>query len=253
MFRICEVIDSELDIQTFFSAMSEFFSLLAQFDQVINIDGVCNLMLNNTEASEVEAVASVVEYLLAQLEDEPECVNIDYEYAVESDRQTSWNSTAAESGFRQYTYMECTQFGWYHSSSSRFQPFGSRFPLSLRLQACADVFPETFSVEKLDRSIVSFNTMRGGVRPAATNILYVHGQLDPWRSVGIQDTIIESSPVIVIEGASQGNDLGTVTDQDTEAVEAAKDQIREIISQWIRDAGGVVPYPTPTPQTAIPV
>lgn len=33
MFQLCDVIEDELDIQMFFSVMSEFFSLLAQFDQ----------------------------------------------------------------------------------------------------------------------------------------------------------------------------------------------------------------------------
>lgn len=33
LFHLCNEIDDELDIQIFFSAMSEVFSLLAQFDQ----------------------------------------------------------------------------------------------------------------------------------------------------------------------------------------------------------------------------
>lgn len=33
MFHLCNDIEDELDIQIFFSLMSEVFSLLAQFDQ----------------------------------------------------------------------------------------------------------------------------------------------------------------------------------------------------------------------------
>lgn len=46
-----------------------------------------------------------------------------------------------------------------------------------------------------------FNTAFGGLAPRASNVLYVHGQLDPWRTVGVQaDDNNESTTVIVIEG-----------------------------------------------------
>lgn len=46
-----------------------------------------------------------------------------------------------------------------------------------------------------------FNTAFGGVTPRASNAIYVHGQLDPWRTVGVQvDDNDNSTIVIVIEG-----------------------------------------------------
>lgn len=33
MFQLCDDLDGDLDVQMFFSTLSEFFSLLAQFDQ----------------------------------------------------------------------------------------------------------------------------------------------------------------------------------------------------------------------------
>ncbi len=33
MFQVCDIIEGDLDVQIFFSTLSEFFSLLAQFDQ----------------------------------------------------------------------------------------------------------------------------------------------------------------------------------------------------------------------------
>lgn len=50
------------------------------------------------------------------------------------------------------------------------------------------------------QNVQRFNNLRGGLTPAATNVLYVHGQFDPWRSIGVQTTNRPDSPAIVIAG-----------------------------------------------------
>lgn len=45
-----------------------------------------------------------------------------------------------------------------------------------------------------------------------------------------------TSPAIVIRGASQGNDLGPITDEDSAQLLAAKRQITELITQWVQEA-----------------
>lgn len=82
----------------------------------------------------------MVTYLLDASEYEGDCIDIDYETIVEEERRTNWDDITVEFGFRQYTYQLCTQLGWYHSSNSDFQPFGSSFPSDFRHQACGDIF-----------------------------------------------------------------------------------------------------------------
>lgn len=106
--------------------------------RLVNIEGVCELMADDEFETPAEAVAAVVMYLL-----EAECIDVDYDRIIEADRQTGWDDTAVAGGFRQYTYMACTQFGWYHSSGSRFQPYGSSFPVEFIFQACEDVFGDS--------------------------------------------------------------------------------------------------------------
>jgi len=234
MFHLCNIFDDPFDVQLFFSLMSEVFSLLAQFDQYTNVAGVCQLLANETHTSDAAAIAAVIVYLIDEIGEGEECIDIDYQVAIEAERQTNWDYPSNEFGLRQYTYQLCTQLGWYHSSDSRFQPFGSSFSADFRHVACGDIFDFT-SRELLVSNIERFNTVRGGLNPGATNVLYVHGQLDPTRSIGIQTTDHPTSPAIVIAGASQGNDLGPTTDDDSAALAAAKLQVREIISGWIGD------------------
>lgn len=149
------------------------------------------------------------------------CIDIDYQVAVEAERETNWDSDTVGFGLRQYTYQLCTQLGWYHSSNSNFQPFGSSFSADFRHTTCADIFDlyelmmntiqyhadEIFSLflfsysrDQLVSNIARFNTVRGGLNPGASNVYYTHGQLDPTRSIGVQVTHFESAPSLVILG-----------------------------------------------------
>jgi len=235
MFHLCNDIEDQLDVQIFFSAMSEVFSLLAQFDQITHVSGVCELLASGAHGSDAEAIAAVIVYLIEEIGDGEECIDIDYQDAIELERQTEWDNPFDQWGARQLSYQLCTQLGWYHSSTSNMQPYGSSFPASFRHQACGDVF-DFYSRDLAVDNIARFNNVRGGTNLGATNVLYVHGQLDPTRTVGVQTTYHPSAPVIVIVGASQGNDLGPSTEDDSEELTAAKELIKYRIYNFIREA-----------------
>jgi len=235
LFHLCNVFDDEQDPQVFFSFASEVFSLLAQFDQITNVDGVCRLLANDTHASDAAAIAAVIVYVIDEIGEDDQCINIDYQLIVEEERKTDWEDVANDLGFRPFTYQLCTQFGWYHSSTSRFQPYGSSFPAAFRHQACGDIF-DFYSREQMIENIERFNTIRGGLNPGVWNVFYTHGQLDPTRSVGVQVTHNEGAPSLVILGASQGNDLGPSSEDDSDALEEARELIKYAIYRWIREA-----------------
>lgn len=62
------------------------------------------MMADDNIESDAEAIAEILRFLM-----EAECLDIDYERIIESDRQTGWDDTAVASGFRQYSYQACTQ------------------------------------------------------------------------------------------------------------------------------------------------
>jgi hypothetical protein len=235
MFHLCNEIEDVLDIQIFFSIMSEVFSLLAQFDQITNVAGVCRLIADESHGSDAEAIAAVIVYLIDELGEEGQCIDIDYEEAVREERMTEWDDLVPGIGLRQYTYQLCTELGWYHSSTSRFQPFGSSFPAEFRHTSCGDIFDFYFR-DTAVANINRFNSIRGGFNPGSRNVIYTHGQLDPTRSVGVQTTFHEASPVIVISGASQGNDLGPSAETDSEALTEARETIRYALYNYMREA-----------------
>lgn len=56
------------------------------------------------------------------------------------------------------------------------------------------------------QNVQRFNNLRGGLTPTVTNVLFVHGQFDPWRSIGVQTTNHPDSPAFVITGRNRISD-----------------------------------------------
>lgn len=96
----------------------------------------------------------------------------------------------------------------------------------------------SFNQENLDANVDRFNTAFGALEPAGvTNTIFVNGELDPWRSIARQTDLNPSSPALVIRGASQGNDLGPINeDEDSPALLEAKRTISAIITEWVENA-----------------
>lgn len=95
----------------------------------------------------------------------------------------------------------------------------------------------SFNQENIDNNVDRFNTAFGELNPSVTNTIFVHGELDPWRSIGVQSDLNPSSPAIIIRGASQGNDLGPINEEeDSDELIEAKRTISAIITEWVENA-----------------
>lgn len=52
----------------------------------------------------------------------------------------------------------------------------------------------------LDESINDTNSFYGALHPKTTNVIYVHGSIDPWHALGLTQTTDPALPTIYIEG-----------------------------------------------------
>lgn len=106
-----------------------------------SLQGVCDLITNGTADTSIHRISWHVENVIEEFF-ENDCIPSNYEGLVELDRQTDWDAPANQLGIRPYTYQLCTQLGWFHSSNSRFQPFGSSFDARWWYITCGDIFGE---------------------------------------------------------------------------------------------------------------
>lgn len=94
--------------------------------------------------------------------------------------------------------------------------------------------------ELLGHNSHRFNIEFGGLTPNVTNVIFTQGSVDPWRSLGVMEDLNDDALAIVIEGASQANDLGPVHDYDSPALVVAKEEIQQIVREWLHELGPIV-------------
>lgn len=57
-----------------------------------------------------------------------------------------------------------------------------------------------FDDKFLDKAIFRSNANYGALHPETTNVIYVHGSIDPWHALGLTTTVNSQMPAIYIEG-----------------------------------------------------
>ena len=115
--------------------------------------------------------------------------------------------------------------------------FGNSLPLEYFEQTCRDVFGQKeFSHENMEKYIASSNIEYGGFEPIVDNIVFVHGSIDPWHSMGVLKDLHEGAPSIFIPGTSHCADMYPDDYSDPEELTAARIKIGQLIKGWVKNA-----------------
>jgi Serine carboxypeptidase S28 len=67
-------------------------------------------------------------------------MDVEYKNLVAFFSNVEWEAPTNDVGWRQWLYQTCNEFGYYQTSNSKKQIFGSYLPLSYNFQMCADIF-----------------------------------------------------------------------------------------------------------------
>ena len=139
--------------------------------------------------------------------------------------------------WRPWLWQTCTEFGWYQTTNQAQQLYGSSLPLEFFEQWCEDAFGKDIR-ELLARSIEQTNVEYGGFSPAASNVVWVHGSVDPWHAMGVLDSVSEAAPAIYITGTSHCADMYPEDQDQPDPQELldAKKQIGELVAMWVQQA-----------------
>lgn len=78
--------------------------------------------------------------------------------------------------------------------------FGTNFPLKFSIQQCIDIYGDEYNATFLDNAIDRTNTLYGALDIEVSNVVYVHGTVDPWHVLGITKTRDNRAPAILIKG-----------------------------------------------------
>ena len=98
---------------------------------------------------------------------------------------------------------------------------------------CSDVFGPKFNLDLLERGIQQTITEYGGLKTSVTNVVFVHGSLDPWHALGITEDLSPSAPAILIEGTAHCANLYPPAEDDPQQLKDARLAIGKLIGLWI--------------------
>lgn len=206
-FKLCTPIENSvenrLDISNFYENLAGNFASVVQYNKdnsphaTVTIDNVCSIMVNTSIGASVSRLAAVNDLLLNI--SNAKCLDYKYDKMIKEMKNSSLNSSVS-TGARQWTYQTCTEFGFYQTSNTIDAVFGDKFNLDFFVKQCVDVYGTSFNNETLDKSIKRTNIYYGALNPQTTNVIYVHGSIDPWHALGLISSEDSLLPTVYIKG-----------------------------------------------------
>lgn len=240
-FKLCDPVehsvDNNLDIASLFENLADNFAGVVQYNKdnsphaTVTIDDLCEIMVNDTLGAPVTRLAAVNTLMLAK--NNETCLDYKYDKMLTQMSNISWDAEASEGG-RQWFYQTCTEFGFYQTSETNDALFGNRFPVEYFVRQCSDIFGENFSNDSLARGVQRTNTFYGALDPKTSNVIYVHGSIDPWHALGLTSSNNPSIPTIYINGTAHCANMYEPTEKDPPQLKEARKEIVEFISKVLQ-------------------
>lgn len=241
-YQLCDPveksIDNPLDIANLYENIAGNFAGVVQYNKDnrgtnhVSIDDLCVIMTNQTLGVPVTRLAAVNSLMLK--EGKQKCLDYKYDKMIADMKNTSWDAETAEGG-RQWTYQTCTEFGFYQTSDKKESVFGDQFAAEFFVQQCADIFGKQFTDRVLDNAVDRTNIIYGAMKPTTTNVIYVHGSIDPWHALGLTKTdATQPQPTIYIEGTAHCANMYEPSDKDLPQLKQARITIAKFIAALLK-------------------
>uniref|UniRef100_G3UHL7 Serine protease 16 n=1 Tax=Loxodonta africana TaxID=9785 RepID=G3UHL7_LOXAF len=165
-------------------------------NNILSIDDFCDKMTETPLSSPYHRYARIVRNNIRNRN--LSCLDANYNHRLRRLSETSLDKGNVDQA-RQRLYQCCTEFGFFQSTDSRYQPF-SELPIRYFLDKCSDLFGSEYSFSSLRQSAEALNSYYGGFNVNGSKIIFSSGSLDPWNALGITRDISKNLRAVLIEG-----------------------------------------------------
>ncbi|XP_055545771.1 putative serine protease K12H4.7 [Wyeomyia smithii] len=232
-FNICTPIDPEdtHQVQHFFAVLMATVELVTIFNNdVAYFAEVCQ---DITETDAETAVDAFAGWFNSIWNDTLGCALTDVAEAIETLQDISWENEYSEFGIRQSVYLECTEFGWFITTDSPFQPFGDRITIDYFINMCRGVFGDWISEESIQRGIDRANNRFGGDNPGSSLTHFTNGDADPLRMISITRNLTLDAQADVIRNQMGGSDLPAMSPDDPADLQELKQRLKVTLASYL--------------------
>lgn len=134
---------------------------------------------------------------------------------------------------RQWFFQTCNEFGYFQTSDSPSQPFGTLIDIDLYTIACEKVFG--ISLSQTANSINHTNAFYGGddISKNVTNIIFPNGSIDPWHVLGITANISDTLVAVFINGTAHCANMYPSNRYDRPQLVQARQKIDAVLGSWL--------------------
>ncbi|XP_043261657.1 putative serine protease K12H4.7 isoform X1 [Colletes gigas] len=245
-FHLCDPIDSghtkRNDISNLYETLASNFAGIVQYNKDnrnnsamanLTIESTCDILTDEKFGIEIDRLAFISNKILNATEDK--CLDYVYSKMVHKLRSVAWTSKEIKEGGRQWMYQTCTEFGFFQSSTARPNLFSETFPVDFFVQQCTDVFGPRYNIHLLNSGVARTNILYGALNLTVTNVVFVHGSVDPWHILGITKSLNPQAPAIYINGTAHCANMYPPSKDDSPELKSARIQIGHLIDQWLQD------------------
>ena len=236
LFKLCEPLDgsNSMDVMSFMELLIDNLAGIVQYNGRYEEDifSICAIMTDESLGEPMNRLAAVNDVMLSSSQEE--CLDHTYASFLSMLSETTWVGGGV--GWRQWTWQTCTEFGWYQTTNQENGVYGHTLPLEFFEQWCQDAFGPEFTHEMMEKSVAASNIEYGGYEPSVSNVVFVHGSIDPWHAMGVLEDLNEGAPSIYITGTSHCADMYPDKSSDPEELTAARVRIGGLVKGWVENA-----------------
>lgn len=242
-FLLCDPIDpghtKRNDISNLYETIASNFAGIVQYNKDnrnnsamanMTIDSACDILTNEKLGIPIDRLAYLSTKILNASKER--CLDYMYSKMIHKLHNVTWASEEAEGG-RQWMYQTCTEFGFFQTSSARPILFSETFPVDFFVQQCTDVFGPRYNAYLLDAAVNRTNILYGALNLKTSNVVFVHGSIDPWHVLGITSSKNAQMPAIYINGTAHCANMYPPSANDPPELKAARVKIGNLIKQWL--------------------
>mmetsp|Transcript_39810 Transcript_39810/g.66777 ORF Transcript_39810/g.66777 Transcript_39810/m.66777 type:complete len:534 (-) Transcript_39810:120-1721(-) len=256
-FNVCAIDSKPLDDAQNRKKLAETASMAFIFQEndqscnspVCNVAKVCTVMTDSSAGTPLDRLAAVASTAMGG-----QCLDADYSADVRSLTDTTLKHGKA----RVWFYQTCTEFGFYQTCDPDSQcPFTSA-PWVSTLGSYYDQCQVAFGPKvpagntggetgvetggkAIEAAINRTNVHYGADRPAGSRIMFINGEIDPWRAASITRSL-PNQPAVIVKGASHHQWTHPPKPTDTDEVIDGRLAIKKQLNTWLDDREQAVFY-----------
>ncbi|XP_078064164.1 thymus-specific serine protease, partial [Mustelus asterias] len=229
-FRSCQKLQGNADRGEFAGNLADIVMGTVQYNNEMagnNIANLCQVMTNQSLGSTYQRLMVLNKNYMDFMQ--LQCVDNSHQSALEQLRSIEVKPFGV--GMRQWYYQTCNEFGYYQTCEDKSCPLSSWLTLRSQVDICGQVFG--IDPGSVQGAVDFTNDFYGANHPAASRVIFVNGDIDPWHVLSVLKNQSRSELAVVINGTAHCANMNPVEEGDPPSLKQARQKVDDLVGAWL--------------------